>query len=346
KKRVGPFPAHRLTWRRVSHRSPSDSSLDTSSVRSLGCDASGQTHSRPSTRVTSSRDVYPLVMTPRYSKAFSLWRSASLSTPYPLTTSESSLDSSSERLLDSSSLSARLSPPTHDDILPPRKRFLDSYSLEDSREKHMEIGTADAEAVADLGIGDGVDNEDGIGMGVEIAASDIREDEEEFEAKNSVGGTMETVVDLLVTGGISKSTRGDVPDLEGTLYDIVHYMSEVPIDRITKFESAQRQLEAEPKGSSFVVYRERSGCQVFLAQVTKKETEVKSKEKRLEDVPIVQRFLKVFLENLPGLPPARQVEFQIDLVPGAAPVARAPYKLALSEMQELSAQLIGLETNL
>ncbi|GJY15284.1 putative reverse transcriptase domain-containing protein [Tanacetum coccineum] len=81
------------------------------------------------------------------------------------------------------------------------------------------------------------------------------------------------------------------------------------------------------------------GCQVFLAQVTKKETKVKSKEKRLEDVPIVRKFLEVFPEDLPGLPPARQVEFQIDLVPGAAPVARAPYRLALSEMQELSAQL-------
>ncbi|GKF72653.1 hypothetical protein Tco_0208767, partial [Tanacetum coccineum] len=48
---------------------------------------------------------------------------------------------------------------------------------------------------------------------------------------------------------------------------------------------------------------------------------------------------KVFLEDLLGLPPVRQVEFQINLVPGAAPVARAPYRLASSEMQELSAQL-------
>ncbi|GJY06098.1 putative reverse transcriptase domain-containing protein [Tanacetum coccineum] len=47
----------------------------------------------------------------------------------------------------------------------------------------------------------------------------------------------------------------------------------------------------------------------------------------------------VFLEDLPGLPPVRQVEFQIDLIPGAAPVARTPYRLAPSEMQELSNQL-------
>ncbi|GJT43704.1 putative reverse transcriptase domain-containing protein [Tanacetum coccineum] len=61
--------------------------------------------------------------------------------------------------------------------------------------------------------------------------------------------------------------------------------------------------------------------------------------RRLEDVPIVQDFPEVFPEDLPGLPPTRQVEFQIDLVPGAAPIARAPYRLAPSEMKELSEQL-------
>ncbi|GJS01518.1 putative reverse transcriptase domain-containing protein [Tanacetum coccineum] len=48
---------------------------------------------------------------------------------------------------------------------------------------------------------------------------------------------------------------------------------------------------------------------------------------------------KVFPDELPGLPPPRQVEFRIDLIPGAAPVARAPYRLAPSEMKELSKQL-------
>nr|GFA73106.1 putative reverse transcriptase domain-containing protein [Tanacetum cinerariifolium] len=65
----------------------------------------------------------------------------------------------------------------------------------------------------------------------------------------------------------------------------------------------------------------------------------KSEEKRLEDVSIVWEFPEVFPEDLPGLSPVRQVEFQIDLVLGAAPVARAPYRLALAEMQELSTQL-------
>nr|GEZ18654.1 retrotransposon protein, putative, Ty3-gypsy subclass [Tanacetum cinerariifolium] len=85
------------------------------------------------------------------------------------------------------------------------------------------------------------------------------------------------------------------------------------------------------------------GCQVYLAQVTSKKAEDKSEEKRLEDVPIVREFPKVFPEDLPRLPPVRQVEFQIDLVPGAAPVARALYRLAPAKMQELSAQLVREE---
>ncbi|GJZ34850.1 putative reverse transcriptase domain-containing protein [Tanacetum coccineum] len=74
------------------------------------------------------------------------------------------------------------------------------------------------------------------------------------------------------------------------------------------------------------------GCQVFIAQVMEK----KSDERRREDIPIVREFPEVCPENLPVLPPLHQVEFQIDLIPGAAPVARAPYRLAPSEMQELS----------
>ncbi|GJU40812.1 putative reverse transcriptase domain-containing protein [Tanacetum coccineum] len=77
------------------------------------------------------------------------------------------------------------------------------------------------------------------------------------------------------------------------------------------------------------------GCQVFIIQVM----EQKSDKKRLEDIPVVKEFSEVFPEDLPGLPHVRQVEFQIDLIPGTTPVAQAPYRLAPSEMQELSNQL-------
>nr|GEW03702.1 hypothetical protein [Tanacetum cinerariifolium] len=72
------------------------------------------------------------------------------------------------------------------------------------------------------------------------------------------------------------------------------------------------------------------GFPIFLEHVTTKKVEDKLEKKRLEDV---------FPEDLPGLPPTRPVEFQIDLVPGAAPVARAPYRLAPFKMKELSEQL-------
>ncbi|GKA79291.1 putative reverse transcriptase domain-containing protein [Tanacetum coccineum] len=266
--RVGPFPARRPAWRRISHHSSnrhpspdstsdssssdssSDSSLDTSSglssdslsesssVHSSGCDTPGQTHSRPSTRAALPRLVYPLVMTPRHSEAFRRWRSTPLSTPYPPKTSDSTLDSSSKRSLDSSSPSAG----------PSRKRCRSPTTLVPSSTlvtRPISLTLVDFYHLT-RGIGDGVGahTEDGIGMGVEIAASDTRRDDEEYKVEASAAGTRDIVIDPLVTGGISESTREDVPDLEDTIYDIVHYMSEVPLDRITKFETAQRQLEA------------------------------------------------------------------------------------------------------
>nr|GEV96922.1 putative reverse transcriptase domain-containing protein [Tanacetum cinerariifolium] len=74
-------------------------------------------------------------------------------------------------------------------------------------------------------------------------------------------------------------------------------------------------------------------------RIMPKKEEDKSEERRIEDVPIIWEFSKVFPEDFSGLPPARQVKFQIDLVPGAAPVARSLYRLAPAEMQELSTQL-------
>nr|GEY48816.1 putative reverse transcriptase domain-containing protein [Tanacetum cinerariifolium] len=81
------------------------------------------------------------------------------------------------------------------------------------------------------------------------------------------------------------------------------------------------------------------GCQVFLAQISAEKEEDRSEGKQLEDVPVVQDFPEVFPKDFSGLPPARPVEFQIDLIPRAAPVARAPYRLAPSEIKELSKQL-------
>nr|GEZ67132.1 reverse transcriptase domain-containing protein [Tanacetum cinerariifolium] len=76
---------------------------------------------------------------------------------------------------------------------------------------------------------------------------------------------------------------------------------------------------------------------MIKAHITAKKA--KDKLEEIKDVPIVQDFLEVILVDLPCIPPTRQVEFQIDLLPGVAPVARAPYRLAASEMKELLDQL-------
>jgi hypothetical protein len=82
----------------------------------------------------------------------------------------------------------------------------------------------------------------------------------------------------------------------------------------------------------------RRGCQTYLAYVI----EEKAKSRELGDVPVVCDFPDVFPDDLSGVPPDREIEFQIDLLPGAQPVAKVPYHLAPSEMKELMAQLQDL----
>ncbi|GKB99818.1 putative reverse transcriptase domain-containing protein [Tanacetum coccineum] len=118
----------------------------------------------------------------------------------------------------------------------------------------------------------------------------------------------------------------------------ISYGDEVLIvqgDRSGKGKNSKLSIISCTKTQKYI----KKGCPIFLTQVMKKETEDKSKEKRLEDVPTIRDFPEVFLEDFPELPPTRQVEFQIDLVLGATPVARAPYRLSPSELQELSSQL-------
>ncbi|KAI3822293.1 hypothetical protein L1987_09882 [Smallanthus sonchifolius] len=79
----------------------------------------------------------------------------------------------------------------------------------------------------------------------------------------------------------------------------------------------------------------RRGCEAYLAYVI----DDRMKMKELKDVPVVCNFPEVFPEDLPGLPPDREIEFQINLLPGAQHVAKAPYRLAPSEMKELMSQL-------
>ncbi|XP_047965744.1 uncharacterized protein LOC125210217 [Salvia hispanica] len=76
----------------------------------------------------------------------------------------------------------------------------------------------------------------------------------------------------------------------------------------------------------------RPACLVYLHGEEKEE-------RKIEDVAVVQDFPDIFLEVLPGSPPDRQLEFTIDLEPGATPVSKAPYRMAPKELEELKIQL-------
>ncbi|GKA85438.1 hypothetical protein Tco_0807092 [Tanacetum coccineum] len=187
-----------------------DSEADNSSSSISPLDQSISEHTPPDTTdvdtSTPPRFVHQsLARTPDVVRLLDVGGLAPFSTPYLPTTSESSLGSSSERSLDSSSHSSRPSrkrcrsptvlvlshthisrsiTPTPVGLLPPRKRFRDSYSPEDSGDEHMEVDTADAKAVTD----------------VEAHAADTRE----------------IAIDPLAIGDSSESSRGGIPDLEDT----------------------------------------------------------------------------------------------------------------------------------
>ncbi|GJS67572.1 putative reverse transcriptase domain-containing protein [Tanacetum coccineum] len=134
-------------------------------------------------------------------------------------------------------------------------------------------------------------------------------------------------------GLLGHSFNIDLMPIELGSFDVI-----VSMDWLAKYHAlivCDKKVVRIPYGDEVLIIRG-DDCD---GRITSKKTEDKSEEKRLEDMPIVWEFPEVFPEDLPGLPPARQVEFQISLVPGAAPVARDPYRLAPDEMQELSTQL-------
>ncbi|GJY79785.1 hypothetical protein Tco_0485586 [Tanacetum coccineum] len=189
RKRVRPIPDRRLAWRRVSHHSLDRHSSPDSSSSSLPSNHSLSGHTPPMLIHLHHRDLF----NDHLLGLHDVVRHLDVGVPSP-THVLRSID------------------PTTSDLLPPRKRFRDSYSSEDSREEHMEVDTADPEAVADIGC-------------------------EEFEAEASAADTREIAIDPLAIGDSFESSRGGILDLEDTIYDIVHYMLEVRIDRITEIET-------------------------------------------------------------------------------------------------------------
>ncbi|GJT88195.1 hypothetical protein Tco_1069912 [Tanacetum coccineum] len=200
-------------------------SLEEQQVHSLGLDALDQAHSGSSTRDVSPRLCYPPTRAPRRSEAFRRWCAAPLSTLYPPTTSESSSGDSSERPMHLSSHSAG---PSH-------KRY--SYSSEASIEEDVEVGPTETGVDMELGIGDGDDVGDHVGidpMTAPIVEEEIVEPAGEDSSDSS--GTRD---------GIVRSVEDMPVDLDDAVRDFYHHMFEVRVDRIVEIETAQRRLEAD-----------------------------------------------------------------------------------------------------
>ena len=80
----------------------------------------------------------------------------------------------------------------------------------------------------------------------------------------------------------------------------------------------------------------RKGCQLYAAQIL--ET-LGDETPRLEDYQVLQEFRDMFPDEILGLPPKQDIDFTIELVPGATPVSKAPYTMSTLEMLELKMQL-------
>ena len=102
-----------------------------------------------------------------------------------------------------------------------------------------------------------------------------------------------------------------------------------------KFRGIRRELSSNIISAMAVQRMLRKGCQGYLAYVV----EIEKEGILVDEIPVVREFLDVFLDDIAGLPPDREVEFTIDLIPGTEPISIPPYRMAPAELRELKAQL-------
>nr|GEV70649.1 hypothetical protein [Tanacetum cinerariifolium] len=313
------------------------------------------------------------------SEAYLRWRSASLSTMYPLSTFESSAgDSSSESSagpsrkrcrspgtfsrgvsseIEFTMLCTRMVPEEEDQIeryvgglldniqgnvMSVNQRVVTCYEC--GRQVHY---MSDYPKVKDQNCGTKARNKNGVGEargkayvlgGGDANPNSNAVKDVSYAVELANEGISETNIMLrgCTLGLLGHPFNVDLMPVELCSFDVIIDMDWLANRHAAaKGEKSKLSIISCTKTQKYI----KRGCPIFLAQIMKKEDEDKSKEKRLEDVPTVRDFSEGFLEDFPGLPPTRQVEFQIDLVPGAASVARAPYRLAPSELQEFSTQL-------
>ena len=98
-------------------------------------------------------------------------------------------------------------------------------------------------------------------------------------------------------------------------------------------QGIKRLVQVRPITTSQLARCIRKGCQIYAIQVG--YANFKDKTAILDNILVIQEFADVFPEEIPGLPPKRDIDFTIELVPGAASVSRAPYRMSVPELIEL-----------
>ncbi|GJU14589.1 putative reverse transcriptase domain-containing protein [Tanacetum coccineum] len=246
RKSVIPLPSHRLVLRYTSHNldhftsgsSSGHSSSDHSSFRHFISGHSLSGHASPDTTVADSstppRFVYPpLARTPRCSEAYLHWRS-------PTATVTSSIHATRSLV------------PSRDDLVPPRKRFRDSISPEDSVKEDIdanELADIEAYATADEVVVDrDVEAVVNAGIGMEVDVRVDVEDKVEDKVESSDRGTIEVGVDMvfridILDGMLMPDVVERLEQVEEGLQDIYEHVIEIPLHRIEDIETEQRELE-------------------------------------------------------------------------------------------------------
>ena len=79
----------------------------------------------------------------------------------------------------------------------------------------------------------------------------------------------------------------------------------------------------------------RKGCKAYAVTITDEASKSKEDKIKIEDIPVLNEFTDVFPEEIPGLPPMRELDFTIELVLGAVPSSKAPYRMNILELNEL-----------
>ncbi|GJU27327.1 putative reverse transcriptase domain-containing protein, partial [Tanacetum coccineum] len=126
-----------------------------------------------------------------------------------------------------------------------------------------------------------------------------------------------------------------------------NYEIEIASGQLVEIDKVIRGCELEIEWHTFNIDLIPFGSESFdvivgIDWLYKHKAEIICHEKK-EDIVVVRNFPEVFPNDLSGLPPSREIEFRINLIPGAIPVAKSPYRLAASEMEELSGQLKQLQ---